>query len=185
VTAPIEMEKRARFSEAVYDRLMERLLREAEDLGRDDREIHWFPLEGGHLKISDNLDHDTAKIAYKRGDIGGDTAFEELEIAIPRNQVAAFAQLFEALGLSSLYHQAPNRRHNFRYHGVEIALKYSGAWGYHAELEIMLPPEASSADEQAAIAQIEAVAEELGIRLMTREDLAQFERDFRAAQAAP
>jgi hypothetical protein len=91
-------------------------------------------------------------------------------------------------------HEAFNFRHNFRFQGVEIALKWSEAWGYHAEFEVLLDDSASDADRDEASAQIVDVAFELGVTLMSEQELADFaaafetaeqERKAREAQAAP
>jgi adenylate cyclase class IV len=181
---PIEVEERAMFSREEHDRLMAFLLAHATDLGRDNRRIHWFPLDGGHLKVSDAVDQGKAKIAYKGGAIGGDSTFRELEISISRDQIDQYVALFQALGLGGLYHESPNDRHNFEYLGVEIALKYSEAWGHHAELEILLDDGATADQITAAKAKIRQVADKLQVHIMTPEELRIFEAQFREAQAA-
>jgi adenylate cyclase class IV len=68
-------------------------------------------------------------------------------------------------------HDSFQSRHNFEYKGVEIALKFSQMWGYHAELEIVIDDESKKAE---ADEEIMAVARELGIVLMTQEELKSF-----------
>jgi hypothetical protein len=81
-------------------------------------------------------------------------------------------------------HQAFNQSHNFRFRGVEIAVKWSDAWGHHAEFEVFLDDEASATARDEAVARIGVVADELGMHLMTEEELAEFTATFEAAEQA-
>lgn len=79
-------------------------------------------------------------------------------------------------------HQAFNFRHNFRLDGVEIAVKWSEAWGYHAEFELLLDDGASDAARDEAQAKITDVAASLGVTLMSEQELADFTAAFEAAE---
>jgi hypothetical protein len=81
-------------------------------------------------------------------------------------------------------HRAFNERHDFHYRGVEIALKHSEAWGHHAEFEVLLDGEPSNGDKDGAIARIRQVAAELGVELMSEQELAEFTAEFERKQAA-
>ncbi|MFF0293189.1 hypothetical protein ACFYST_08375 [Kitasatospora sp. NPDC004614] len=190
----VEIEMRARFDKETHDRLMDRLSRDGEDLGDDAKHIYFYVLPEQLLKVTDNIAAGTAKITLKGSRIGQGAAFPETEFAIAREDVPVAVKVFNALGFEDAMHEAFNFRHNFRYQGVEIALKWSEAWGYHTEFEVLLDDGASDAARDEASAQIIDVAAELGVPLMSEQELADFaaafetaeqERKAREAQAAP
>ena len=63
------------------------------------------------------------------------------------------------------------KRKNYVYKGVEVALKYSEVWGHHLELEIMI---ADIKEKEQAEKKIREAANDLNIKLMTDEELAEF-----------
>jgi adenylate cyclase class IV len=180
----VEIEMRARFDELTHDRLLSRLRRDAEDLGRDDKHIHFYVLPGKLLKVTDNTSKGSAKVTLKTGRIGQGAAFPETEFAIAREDVALAVRLFNALGLEAEMHRAYNERHNFRLGGVEIAVKWSEAWGHHAEFEVLLEDAANASTQDEAEALIRATAEELGVTLMSESELHEFTQEFEAATRA-
>ncbi|MFI0808155.1 hypothetical protein [Streptomyces echinatus] len=180
---PVEIEMRARFSQEAHDQLISRLQQDGEDLGRDDKHIYFYVLPHQLLKVTDNIATNTAKITLKASKIGHGTAFPETEIPIAREDVAAAVHVFNALGFENTMHEAYNRRRNFRLHGVEIAVKWSEAWGHHAEFEVLLGDDPSPAAVEAAHDRINSVARELGVPLMTEEELAAFTAAFEVAAA--
>ncbi|MGW5116479.1 hypothetical protein ACWEQ8_13780 [Streptomyces noursei] len=179
---PIEIEMRARFSKEARDQLVDRLNRDGEDLGPDDKHIYFYVLPDQLLKVTDNTAAGTAKITLKGSKIGQGAAFAETEFAIAPADVSAAVKLFNALGFEEEMHEASNLRHNFRFDGVEIAVKWSEAWGYHAEFEVLLDDDAPDATRAEAAAKITNVANELGITLMTEQELAEFTAAFEAAE---
>jgi adenylate cyclase class IV len=180
----VEIEMRARFDELTHDRLLSRLRRDAEDLGRDDKNIHFYVLPGKLLKVTDNTSAGSAKITLKTGKIGHGATFPETEFAIASEDVPSAVRVFNALGFESEMHQAYNERHNFRFGGVEIAVKWSEAWGHHAEFEVLLEDTANASTREEAEALIRSIAEELGVALMSESELLRFTREFEAAARA-
>ncbi|MER7508955.1 hypothetical protein ABTX82_11420 [Streptomyces lavendulae] len=178
----IEIEMRARFDKDAYDQLLDRLTTQAEDLGCDDKNIFFYVLPDQLLKVTDNVAADSAKVTLKASKIGQGAAFPETEIAIGREDVPAAVRIFNAIGFEGAMHQAFNQRHNFRFRGVEIAVKWSEAWGHHAELEVLLDEAAGSTAQEEAAARIRNVADELGVRLMTEQELTDFTAAFEAAE---
>lgn len=178
----VEIEMRARFDMEVHDRLVARLEEGGEDLGQDDKHIYFYVLPDQLLKVTDNTAAGTAKITLKGSRIGQGAAFEETEFAIAPADVAAAVKVFNALGFDTAMHEAFNLRHNFRFSGVEIAVKWSEAWGYHAEFEVLLDDSAPDAARTEAAARIADVAAELGVALMTEQELADFSAAFEAAE---
>ncbi|MCZ1008995.1 hypothetical protein [Streptomyces lydicus] len=179
---PIEIEMRARFDKETRDQLVDRLERDGEDLGPDDKHIYFYVLPDQLLKVTDNTAADTAKITLKGSKIGQGAAFAETEFAIAPADVGTAVKLFNALGFEGAMHEASNLRHNFRFDGVEIAVKWSEAWGYHAEFEVLLDDDAPDAARAEAAAKITDVADELGVTLMTEQELAEFTAAFEAAE---
>ncbi len=180
----IEIEMRARFDSATYERLVSFLATYAEDLGVDDKRIYFYVLPDTLLKVTDNIAAGTAKISVKANRIGQGAAFPEIELPIAREEVGRAVELFGALGFAHAMHEAFNKRHNFQYQGVEIAVKWSEAWGHHAELEVLLDDAPSEAGQLEAAQRIEAVADRLGVQLMSEDELAEFTATFEAALAA-
>ncbi|MFI1964035.1 CYTH domain-containing protein [Streptomyces pathocidini] len=178
----VEIEMRARFTKEAHDQLVARLKADGEDLGRDDKHIYFYVFPDRLLKVTDNTAAGTAKITLKGSKIGQGTAFAETEFAIAPADVPAAVKVFNALGFETTMHEAFNFRHNFRFDGVEIAVKWSEAWGYHAEFEILLDDGAADADRVEAAAKITNVAAELGVSLMTEQELADFTAAFEAAE---
>ncbi|MGW7314644.1 CYTH domain-containing protein [Streptomyces sp. NPDC054865] len=178
----VEIEMRARFTKEAHDQLATRLKVDGEDLGNDDKHIYFYVLPDQLLKVTDNTAAGTAKITLKGSKIGQGAAFAETEFAIASADVPAAVHVFNALGFETAMHQAFNFRHNFRFDGVEIAVKWSEAWGYHAEFELLLEDGASDAVRDEAQATITDVAAKLGITLMTEQELADFTAAFEAAE---
>jgi hypothetical protein len=61
-------------------------------------------------------------------------------------------------------------------------VKWSEAWGHHAEFEILLGDRPTEAEHEEAEARIRAVAGELDVPLMSEQDLADFTAAFEAAE---
>ncbi|MEU6442485.1 CYTH domain-containing protein [Streptomyces sp. NPDC047046] len=178
----IEIEMRARFTEEEHDQLVRRLEAEGQDLGPDDKHIYFYVLPEQLLKVTDNTAAGTAKITLKGSRIGQGAAFAETEFAIARTDVPAAVRVFNALGFEASMHEAFNRRHNFRFNGVEIAVKWSEAWGYHAEFEILLEDGAGEDARAVAESAIRNTAAELGVALMTEQELVAFTAAFEKAE---
>ncbi len=166
----IEVEHRARFSKERHDELAGFLTKNGQDLGQDDKNVYFFLFPDKLLKVTDNISKNTAKITGKLNKIGNGSGFEELEFPISRVDVEKAVKLFKDFGFTNV-HDSFQSRHNFMYKGVEIALKYSEMWGYHAELEIVINNESK---KEEADKKIMSIAEELGIKLMTEKELKVF-----------
>ncbi|WP_042419685.1 hypothetical protein [Streptacidiphilus anmyonensis] len=180
----VEIEMRARFDKETHDQLVALLMEKAEDLGQDDKHIYFFVLPDQLLKVTDNKSAGTAKITLKNSKIGQGSAFGETEFPIAQQDVAAAVEVFNALGFQEAMHEAFNFRRNFNFKGIEIAVKWSEAWGYHAEFERLLTDDATAAAKDEAVAEITDVADELGVTLMTEDELAAFTAAFEAAEQA-
>ena len=170
MTKRIEVEYRARFSKKEHDRLFNLLRKDGTDLGKDNKNVYFFTFPDKLLKISHNISTGTAKITGKLSKIGQGSDFEEIEFPISPSDIEKAVKLFKLFGFTEV-HSSYQSRHNFSYKGVEIALKYSKMWGYHAEFEILIK---GGKQKAAADQKIKTVARELKVNLMTEKELREF-----------
>ncbi|MBV1854548.1 hypothetical protein [Catellatospora tritici] len=180
----LEIEYRAQLTEAEFATLADQLGQRGDDLGQDDKHIWFYVLPDKLLKVVHNISHGTGKVVVKTNRIGSGAAFPETELPIAAADVATAVRLFDALGYAPHMHDAHNERRNWRYRDVEIAMKWSQAWGHHAEFEVALPDDAGTDEIEKGHALIASVAAELGVRLMTEDELTEFTLQFEARQAA-
>lgn len=180
----LEIEYRARLSEEQFAVLAESLRQHGEDLGPDDKHIWFYVLPGKLLKVVRNVSSNSGKVVMKANRIGSGAVFPETELPIAAADVATAVQIFDALGFAPYAHDAYNKRHNWRFRGVDIAMKISDVWGHHAEFEVALPDDATSDQVKKAERLVRSVAVDLGVRLMTEDELTEFTRQFESAQAA-
>jgi adenylate cyclase class IV len=168
--ANIELEYRALITKQKHTELLEFLAKNGEDLGEDDKDVFFFLVPGKILKVVNNVSQKTAKIVLKLNSIGNGGDFEELEIPIDPREVDKSVELFEKLELAEMM-RSFQKRHNYMYKGVEIAVKYSEHWQYHAELEILI----DDLDQKSkAKKRIFDVAEQLGLKIMGDKQLKAF-----------
>ena len=66
------------------------------------------------------------------------------------------------------YMHSYQKRHNYLYKNVELALKWSKAWGYHLELEIVID---DYNKQKKAELKIKKVADKLGVKIMSEEEI--------------
>lgn len=177
----IEIELRSRFDKTTYDRLQDFLIKNAEDLGEDNKRIWFFVMPDKLLKVTHNISKQNGKITLKLTKIGYGKSFEEIEYLIKEQDIEKAIKLFTELGHEYLY-EPEILRHDFSYKGVELALKYSKTWGYHMELEILTD---SKENEQAAERQIHEVAKELTIPIMSEQELKDFTSNIEATYVNP
>jgi adenylate cyclase class IV len=178
----IEIEYRARFDEEKYNGLKKFLDASAEDLGEDDKDVYFFLFPDKLVKTVNNTSKKTAKIVLKLNKIGKGSDFEEIEISIRQEDFDKATRLFVAIETGEYMHSY-QKRHNYLYKNIELALKWSEAWGYHLELEIIIN---DVAEKESSEKKIFALAEELGVKIMTDQELLEFtqvaEREYKNKQ---
>lgn len=167
----IEIEFRARFSEEKYNELKKFFQSNAEDLGEDDKDTMFYIVSDKLFKVVNEISKGKAKMVLKssRIEVGSDA--QEWEIKIDPDEFEKAIDMFNHLGISNKSMQAWQKRHNYLYKGIEIALKYSEYWEYHIEMEIVIN---DINDKNKAEEKIKEVASELRINLMTDEDVRAF-----------
>lgn len=170
----IEVEMRAIFNKEKYDQLKSFLDINAKDLGEDDKDTFVYLLPDKIIKAVNNVSHKTAKIVLKLNQITKASAIEEIEIPINPSDFQNAAKLFSSLPFdqSMNFYQ---KRHNYIFNGVEIALKYSEDWGYHMELEVLVT---DWIKQGVAEEKIHKIAKQLGVKIMTEQDTAEFVDNF-------
>ncbi|MEK7212209.1 MAG: CYTH domain-containing protein [Patescibacteria group bacterium] len=169
----IEVEFRSRFDIGKYEALRSFLDKNAKDLGSDDKNVHFFILPDELLKVVDNVSHGTAKIVMKLNKIGRGSDFEEIEVVIAREDVDETVQLFKSLNITDKVMHSFQKRRNYLYKGVELALKWSEIWGHHLELEMVVDDKSKQKEVES---KLRAIADELGVEIMTDDELAEFTR---------
>ena len=167
----IEIELRSVFDEKKHSELKEFLDKNAEDLGEDDKDVFFFLLPDKITKATHNISKKTAKIVIKLNRIGrGTSDFEEIEIPINSSDFDKAVKLFSALPFDQIQNSY-QKRHNYLLDGVELALKWTESWGYHMELEIVVDDIVKREDAEI---KIRKTAEELGVQIMSEEELKDF-----------
>jgi len=146
------------------------LAKNGKDLGEDNKDTHFFILPDKLLKVTDNITKNNAKITLKLQKIGLGSDFEEIEIYFPREDADKVVRIFDILGFKN-YMYSYQHRHNYIYKGIEFAVKYTASWGFHCEMEIMV---GSEQDVPEAVKKINEVASELGLKIMSDQELKDF-----------
>lgn len=167
----IEIEYRSIFDKKEHERLKKFLDENAKYLGPDDKDVHFFIFPDKLLKVTNNISKKNAKISLKLNRIGKGSAFEEIEFPIPQGEVDRAAKMFTKLEVADSIMHSFQKRNNYLYKGVELALKFSPEWQHHLELEIVVDDEGQ---RQEAEDKIREVAKELGVHIMTEEELSEF-----------
>ncbi|MEK6839910.1 MAG: CYTH domain-containing protein, partial [Nanoarchaeota archaeon] len=156
----IEIEFRAMFGSEKYEELEKFLNDNAKDLGEDDKDVYFFMFPDKLLKVVNNVSKRNAKFVLKLNKIGRGSDFEEIEVPISQKDFEKTADIFTNLKMGDSMHSF-QKRHNYLYKGVELALKWSEIWKYHLELEIVVN---DPIDKTKAENKIFAVAKELGVK---------------------
>lgn len=168
-----EIEFRSRFNKKKFIELKKYLDDHAENLGEDNKDCYYYIFPDKLLKLVSNTSKKTAKISLKLNRIGEGTVFPEIEFYFNPQEFDKAKKLLDALNLPAKIMHGPQERVNYRYKGCEIALKHSDTWGYHLEIEKVIE---TKEKQQEAEEQIRRVADELGVQLMSEEELKEFTR---------
>jgi predicted adenylyl cyclase CyaB len=171
ITPKIEIEFRSIFNETKYKEIQEFLNKNAKDLGKDNQNVWFFLLSDKIVKVTNNLSKKITKIVIKLNRLGkGSSDFEEIEIPINPLDFDKAVKLFSALPFDQIQNTY-QKRHNYEYKGIELSLKHTESWGYHMELEVIIEDKSK---KEAAEEKIREVAKELGIKIMSEQELTDF-----------
>lgn len=174
-----EIEHRAILTEESYKALADRLAREAKLLGVDDKEVSYYIFHDKLLKVVRNISQGTAKLSLKLNTLGEGSSFQEFEVPFPEESFETMKSIVDSISSPDQVISGTQKRTNYEYKGVEIALKWSEDWGYHAEFEIMI---SDLSQKETADARIVEVAKTLSVTLMTEEEVKAFSAEVRAKQ---
>ncbi len=167
----IEVEFRSIFDKKKYNSLKLFLDKYANNLGVDDKDSYYYLIDEKVIKVVNNISQKTAKIVMKLNRVGtGDNSTEEIEIFIDPKDVLKGVKLFSELKFDEVQ-KSFQKRINYKYKEVVLELKYSESWGYHMELEIMI---SDIREKKKAEEKIFSVAEELGIDILSKDELKKF-----------
>lgn len=174
-----EIEHRALLTEESYATLAQKLAEAGVSLGSDDKEVAYYIFPDKLLKVVRNISKSTGVLSLKLNTLGNGSSFEEHEVTFPAEDFDTMRAICGAISSPDQVIVGTQRRTNFLYKDVEIALKWSEDWQYHAEFEVVV----QTLDEKdAADAKILAVAEELSVTPMTQEEIAEFSAKVRASK---
>ncbi len=164
----IEIEMRAMFDKNKHNELKNFLNKNAEDLGEDNKDVYFFLLPNKFAKVTNNISNKNAKMTLKLNRPGrGSSDFEEIEYPIDQVYFDKAVELMSNLPFKEIQNSY-QKRHNYLYKGVELALKFTQTWGYHLELEIVVDDKANQKDAEKKIGD---VAKELGVQILSEKDL--------------
>lgn len=174
-----EIEHRALLTEEKFKKLSDLLSSKAILLGKDDKQVSYYIFSDKLLKVVRNISQGTAKISLKFNTLGTGSMFQEVEVTFPEESFSDMHTICNEISSPDQIITGTQKRTNYKYDGVEIALKWSEDWGYHAEFEIMVsdPTEKETADTH-----IREVASILSVPLMTEKEIAEFSAAVRNKQ---
>lgn len=169
-----EIEHRAVLTEEAYNELAERLVKEATLIGSDDKEVSYYIFSDKLLKVVRNISKKSAKISLKLNVLGAGSSFKEFEVPFPEESFEMMKSICEHISTPDQVISGTQKRTNYEYQGVEIALKWSEDWGYHVEFEIMI---SDLSEKKTADARIREAARALSVSLMTEAEVKAFQAE--------
>ena len=166
----IEVELRSLIDEKKFTKLNLFFAKNGKDLGQDHKDSHFFILPDKLLKVTDNITKNNAKITLKLQKIGRGSDFEEIDVNFFREDANKIIKIFKLLGFTNYMYSYQNR-HNYLYKNIEFAIKYTQSWGFHCEMEIMV---SDKKEVPKALKEMGIVAKELGLKIMSDDELKMF-----------
>lgn len=175
-----EIEHRALLTEELFSELESTLLKDGNFLGQDDKEVAYYIFSEKLLKVVKNTSKKTGVLSLKLNALGNGSSFQEFELSFAPEDFDTMRTICDSISTPNQVIVGTQRRKNFSYNDVEIALKWSEDWGYHAEFELMIE---DLSEKDSADAKIRQVAGELSVTLMTEEEVAAFSAKVRASRS--
>ena len=103
--------------------------------------------------------------------IGDGSVFPETEIHFPKEDFEKLKFILDKIVNPTLIMEGIQKRKNFVYKDCEFAVKWSKEWGFHFEIEKVV---ASKDLVKEAERQLDMVSKELGIKVLTEQELKDF-----------
>ena len=160
----IEVEIRSFISEEKYLALLEFFKQESELINEDEQETHYFDCKED-LRIQQNQHY--SKVWLKKGKLH-DSAREEIEIKLPKEDFSKLQLLFFSLGYS-IGIKWFRKRHTFSWKGISVMLDNTKGYGYIIELEKMSNEE----DKEITLKELKTKLASLEIHLTPKEEFSQ------------
>lgn len=173
----LEIEKRGFLTEEKYNHLIDFLSKNGESLGQDDKDVVYYIYTDKLLKAVHNLSKKNAKISLKMNKIGEGSVFPETEVIFPEEDFQKIKYILDVISKPDKVMNGIQKRINFIYKGCEFAIKWSEEWQYHFEVEKVVSDETQV---ESAEKELHMVAEELGIEIMTEDELKEFTKKAEA-----
>ncbi len=167
----LEIEKRGFLTEDKHDQLIRFFLKNGVDLGQDDKEVVYYIYNDKLLKLVHNLSKKNVKISLKTNKIGEGSVFPETEIIFNEEDFLKIKFILDTVANPDKKMEGIQKRRNFKYKNCEFAIKWSKEWGFHFEIEKMIDNEALASKAEK---EIEKIATELDMKIMTEEELKNF-----------
>lgn len=167
----IEIEKRGFLSKEKYDSIIRFLDEKAQSLGQDDKDVIYYIYTDKLLKVVNNISKGTSKISLKMNKIGEGSVFPETEIGFEQKDFEKLKFIIDTVAVPKNIIRGTQKRKNYIYKGCELSIKWSEDWSYHFEIEKMIDDESKGTDAEA---EIHLIAEELGIKILTDQELKEF-----------
>lgn len=167
----LEIEKRGFLTEEKYNELLIFLNKNGESLGADDKDAVYYIYPDKLLKVVNNISKQNAKVSLKMNKIGEGSAFPETEVFFDQKDFEKMKYILDTIAKPEKVMDGIQKRKNFEYKGCEIAIKWSEAWGFHFEIEKMV---SEQSEVKKAEKELHNVADELGIKILTDEELKEF-----------
>ncbi|PIR40043.1 MAG: hypothetical protein COV33_01720 [Candidatus Zambryskibacteria bacterium CG10_big_fil_rev_8_21_14_0_10_34_34] len=167
----LEIEKRGFLTEKQYNHLLYFLEKNGESLGADDKDVVYYIYPDKLLKAVHNISKGDAKISLKMNKIGTGSVFPETEVFFLEDDFDKIKLIIGEIAKPDKVMEGIQKRKNFIYKDCEFAIKWSKEWNYHFEIEILVKNknEVNNAEKK-----LEIIAEELGIKILTENELKEF-----------
>ena len=167
----LEIEKRGFLTEEKYNWLLDFLQKNGDHLGADDKHVVYYIYPDKLLKVVNNISKQNSKVSLKMNRIGEGSVFPETEAVFNHEDFEKLKFIFDTVSQPNKILSGLQKRVNFHYKGCEIAVKWSEDWGFHFEIEKMVE---NTSEVEKVENEINALADELGIKISTDDELKAF-----------
>jgi adenylate cyclase class IV len=176
MTNTYEYEERAFLTEEDFFRVKELLEKQSLTRALDNKLSYFFVLPKQNLSIAQS--EKKCVIKYKHGTPGIGNGFSEFEIPVDTKDCEQTIGMFKLL-LGIEPHLSEQFRINYVLkNNIEVALKYTETWGFHLEIEKTY---SEDTDLPLAKQEVEKIANELKIHLITDPEMKAFRANFDAS----
>lgn len=173
-----EYEERAFIDESEFLPIKAKLEKIARKVTLDNKISYFYIFPDKNISIAASAEKTVVK--YKAGKIGIGNGFEEHEFAIQPDHLSAALKFFSSVFQRESF---PSEQFRINYElpdSIEVALKYTNAWGFHLEVEKVYFAEEDediSAKKDQARDDVDAVSKKLGIEHISDAEMKVFLAD--------